>query len=214
MPAGTWLMAVEFNVWVPTGGDANIWPRIAFLDTFQPELESDFWFMQPLTLDAGWTPVTHTRRMQLASPQDVWMAVGLAVTWESVNTYYIDSITISWSPFPCPNGTCDFGETPCNCPQDCGNPESVEITCDDAIDNDCDGVTDCDDGSCTIQFACLCGDGYCARTGGIEDQCNCPEDCSATAESPELTCDDGLDNDCDRPGGRRKTVIPYVDDRI
>lgn len=52
------------------------------------------------------------------------------------------------APPPCPNGTCDPGETPCNCPQDCGPPPSSETNCTDGIDNDCDGYADCADPDC------------------------------------------------------------------
>ncbi len=49
--------------------------------------------------------------------------------------------------------------------------ESPEATCDDGLDNDCDGDTDDADADCVVA-------------------------CSQT-ESPEATCNDGLDNDCD-----------------
>jgi len=193
VPAGSWLMAVEFNVWEPSAGEFNIWFRVASISTVQPQVGADFWVTRPLSVTAGWTPFTYTRAMNLASPQQVWVAVGLAVNWESINTYYIDSVTISWTPFPCDNGTCDFGENPCNCQADCPGAESTELTCDDGIDNDCDLQIDCADLNCSGVLPCTCGNEYCES---FEDHCNCPADCPG-AESPELTCDDGLDNDCD-----------------
>ncbi|MHC4695182.1 MAG: hypothetical protein ACYTFA_00400 [Planctomycetota bacterium] len=51
----------------------------------------------------------------------------------------------------------------------CTPTEPTEITCDDGVDNDCDGFTDGDDPDC---------------------QCT-------PGEPTEVTCDDGLDNDCD-----------------
>jgi formate-dependent nitrite reductase cytochrome c552 subunit len=54
---------------------------------------------------------------------------------------------------------------------ECIITEDPESTCDDGIDNDCDGLTDGADSDC--------GSG-----------------CTVT-EDPESTCDDGLDNDCD-----------------
>jgi spore coat protein A len=52
----------------------------------------------------------------------------------------------------------------------CTPTEDPEATCDDGIDNDCDGLTDTDDPDC--------------------------QTCTGT-EDPEVTCDDGVDNDCD-----------------
>ena len=36
----------------------------------------------------------------------------------------------------------------CTCPDDCGAPPSTEMYCNDEVDNDCDGWTDCDDPDC------------------------------------------------------------------
>lgn len=48
----------------------------------------------------------------------------------------------------CGNGTCETGEDQCNCSADCGTPPSTETVCDDGIDEDCDGATDCVDSDC------------------------------------------------------------------
>ncbi len=76
-----------------------------------------------------------------------------------------------------------------------------EFLCDDGVDNDVDGLTDCADDDCdgTIGSPTVCGLGECAgnvgtlicQDGGQVDTCNplagaTPEDCS-----------DGFDNDCD-----------------
>ena len=99
----------------------------------------------------------------------------------------------------CCDGTCDPGENPCNCPQDCGSPAGSEVpgvTCQDGGDNDCDGQTDCADADCVADMACSCGNGTCVSG---ENPCNCPQDCGAPPadETPGATCQDGLDNDCD-----------------
>jgi len=58
----------------------------------------------------------------------------------------------------CGDGFCDVGEDRCNCPADCGIPEATEANlCTDAIDNDCDSLTDCDDTDCDLDLGCACG---------------------------------------------------------
>ena len=45
----------------------------------------------------------------------------------------------------------------CDCPADCGPPAEFEqpgVTCDDGLDNDCDGATDCDDINCPTDPSC------------------------------------------------------------
>jgi subtilisin family serine protease len=157
----------------------------------------------------------------------------------------------------CGNGTCESGEDSCSCSFDCGTPPSQEdsdLMCNDGLDNDCNGVADCNDPSCASvcqpdpcgnqvcepglgedcvtcssdcngktsgkpsgQFCCGasvdCDDSRCSESGFVcedpficddgicasgEDSCSCPQDCGAppSQEVPGLTCDDGIDNDC------------------
>jgi hypothetical protein len=50
--------------------------------------------------------------------------------------------------FCCGEGTCDPGEDSCLCAADCGSSPAMELVCDDALDNDCDGNVDCNDQDC------------------------------------------------------------------
>lgn len=68
-------------------------------------------------------------------------------------------------PPDCGNGICDPGETPCNCAEDCGQPPATETNCSDGVDNDCDGLIDCDDPDCDDDLACI-GVGACCLPGG------------------------------------------------
>jgi FtsP/CotA-like multicopper oxidase with cupredoxin domain len=91
------------------------------------------------------------------------------------------------------------------CGEDCVITEDPELTtCFDGLDNDCDGLTDCADDSCdtAVNGTCdtgdpgICGPGTFQCQGGAE---TCVADTPAGTEGPsgDLTCSDGLDNDCD-----------------
>ena len=102
----------------------------------------------------------------------------------------------------CGDGNCDPDEDACDCPADCGPAPGTEIpeqTCTDNRDNDCDGNRDCADADCATDPACsvYCGNAVCE--GPYEDPCNCPTDCGTQqpTEVVNLTCADGIDNDCD-----------------
>lgn len=97
----------------------------------------------------------------------------------------------------CGDGLCEFGEDPCNCPDDCGAPEQNETgLCTDGVDNDCDGVADCDDSDCANEPVCLCGNGVCDP----EENCtDCPEDCisgGAAGECGNGVCEPDSGEDC------------------
>ncbi len=91
---------------------------------------------------------------------------------------------------------------------DCCDPtEGPEVSCDDYLDNDCDGLADGNDSDCSGG-----GGGDCSAIAD-KDLCNADPSCEwqgsprngscvdvstcTVNEDPEATCDDGLDNDCD-----------------
>ncbi len=83
----------------------------------------------------------------------------------------------------CGDGTCDPGETQCGCPDDCGLPPLSEVgSCDDGVDNDCDGQTDCNDTlDCSTDPVCdVPPPPTCALAG---DSCGSHGDCC-----PGLRC--------------------------
>jgi poly(hydroxyalkanoate) depolymerase family esterase len=109
---------------------------------------------------------------------------------------FFDQVVMGGGGSYCGDGTCDPGEDQCNCSDDCGTPPATETVCDDGIDDDCDGYTDCDDIDCDSDPACqssYCGDGTCDPD---EDPCNCSDDCG-TPPATETNCTDGIDEDCD-----------------
>lgn len=73
----------------------------------------------------------------------------------------------------CGNHVCDPGEDASSCPSDC---LPLEI-CDNGVDDDLDGQTDCDDTECAAEPGCAvssCGNDYCELD---EDATSCPDDC-------------------------------------
>jgi hypothetical protein len=132
---------------------------------------------------------------------------------------------------PAVMATATWGETQCTPTL---GEEQNELTCDDAVDNDCDGLIDCDDPDCSNDPICgsliewpmcldgidndndglidcadrtdcdgyteTCGVGVCQSTGSYCDNGTkviLPCNKGTPQENPEVTCTDGLDNDCD-----------------
>ncbi|MCK4497000.1 MAG: hypothetical protein KAU24_02330, partial [Candidatus Aenigmarchaeota archaeon] len=69
----------------------------------------------------------------------------------------------------------------------------------DGVDNDCDGEVDEDFPD--LNDVCIVGVGVCMNSGikvcnAIGDGTECNAVAGEPTETPETTCDDGLDNDC------------------
>ena len=97
----------------------------------------------------------------------------------------------------------------------CVPTETTESTCDDNLDNDCNGRTDCDDieRCSTLPLCCvatqdtetLCDNATDDDCDGLRDcadsdcegQPTCAPACESTATNESAACNDGVDNDCD-----------------
>lgn len=96
----------------------------------------------------------------------------------------------------CANQACgSFGRTcvgsTCTCVVDGGMVQMNENICNDARDNDCDGLIDCAESACS---GLSCGANGRVCNGGL---CRCQLPDGGAGQTTELTCNDGLDNDCD-----------------
>ncbi|SDP54756.1 PSA repeat domain-containing protein [Desulforhopalus singaporensis] len=102
------------------------------------------------------------------------------------------------------DGIVDCNDTDCSGTPEC--PSLIEYPfCFDGLDNDFDGAVDCDDRTdCDGQSeTTVCGLGVCSSTGTrscsngtlVETVACIPLE--PTEPNVELSCDDGLDNDCD-----------------
>ncbi|MFO1464509.1 MAG: thrombospondin type 3 repeat-containing protein [bacterium] len=77
----------------------------------------------------------------------------------------------------CGDGICQAYENDTNCSADCREDYFMGSTCGDGLDNDHDGLIDCNDPGCDFYVSCLppvCGDNVCAAT---EHNADCQFDC-------------------------------------
>jgi hypothetical protein len=89
----------------------------------------------------------------------------------------------------------------CICSGNGGPPQLPELSCADQVDNDCNGLTDCEDPGCA-GVACGPFGRVCTGAGCV---------CSGNGGVPEVSetrCADGIDNDCD---GLRDCADPDCD---
>jgi hypothetical protein len=62
--------------------------------------------------------------------------------------------TCDLCPDDCLDDVCEAVENPCTCAADCGQPAGIELVCNDGLDDDCDGLVDCDDPDCCNEAVC------------------------------------------------------------
>jgi GH35 family endo-1,4-beta-xylanase len=80
------------------------------------------------------------------------------------------------APF-CGDLSCNGTETKCTCAGDCGAPPATETICNNGVDDDCDGPTDCADSNCSAAPNCVpaCDNDTICESG--ETCTNCIGDC-------------------------------------
>ncbi len=81
----------------------------------------------------------------------------------------------------------------CTCLASGAAPAATETVCNDGLDNNCDGKTDCaDTTACATGTACGTGGATCAAAA-----CACSGNGGVAQPAGETACSDGFDNDCD-----------------
>jgi len=129
----------------------------------------------------------------------------------------------------CGDALCEGQETDTSCAVDCCTPsETPEVTCNDGIDNDCDGVTDGPDGDgdgvCDAGDGCpadsaktvpgSCGCGIADTDTDADGVADCIDNCAAVANSDQRDTNvDGFGNLCD-PDYNNDLVVGIPDFNI
>ncbi len=102
---------------------------------------------------------------------------------------------VGWSnsiPSSCNNdGSCDPEEDSCLCPGDCGPPSLTEDNCHDTLDDDCDGLVDCEDPDCCTETGCE--DGI-DNDGDSWAACDCNDNSAAIWTDPSPVRNLSLDH--------------------
>jgi len=70
---------------------------VGFAGTSNPEVEEDFTVLGQANEVAGWKRYTHTATLTTGSSEEVWVAVGITVLWETEMTYHLDDVKITIS---------------------------------------------------------------------------------------------------------------------
>jgi len=70
---------------------------VGFAGTSNPEVETNFTVLGQANEAAGWKRYTHTATLKTGSSEEVWVAVGITVLWETEMTYNLDDVKITIS---------------------------------------------------------------------------------------------------------------------
>ena len=69
----------------------------AYIGVSDPKVEDDFVVLGSANEVAGWKEYTHTVALTIGSDNEVWVAIGITVRWETEMTYNIDNVRVAIS---------------------------------------------------------------------------------------------------------------------
>lgn len=70
---------------------------VGFAGSSNPEVEADFTVLGQANEVSGWKRYTHTATVNTGSSGEVWVAMGISVSWETELTYNLDDIKVTIS---------------------------------------------------------------------------------------------------------------------
>jgi len=170
LPAGTYDLSVDFQMWSPSEGLFGAWRVVAFIGTFEPQFEEDFTDIGATNQATGWFPYGHSETITVNQPTHVYVAYGFNIVFEVIRTYFFDAVTVTGLPPLCDDPSCNNDGT-CDAGEDCFN-----CSCD-----------------CVAGDGAACGNGLC-EAGNGEDCVSCPSDCNGKQSgkpSGRFCCGDG-----------------------
>jgi hypothetical protein len=85
---------VSFEFYSETKSFNTIAAVVSYIGINNSEGEADFAVLGPANEVAGWKKYIYTATIQTDSSGEVWVAIGISVTWETHMTYYIDDVEI------------------------------------------------------------------------------------------------------------------------
>jgi len=86
---------VSFHLYSESENQVNIIAGVVvFVGTYDPEVEDNFQSLGQANQVSGWKEYNYIASLNTSSSDEVWVAVGITVLWETYMNYYIDSVTI------------------------------------------------------------------------------------------------------------------------
>jgi acyl-CoA thioesterase-1 len=160
-----------------------------------------------VALDALLPGVAETAGVDFVEIWDVQLASGLSereLMKDPIHPSAASHTIIAETVYPvvaddsntfCGDGMCNAVEDACKCPLDCGPAPASESSCSNLLDDDCDGLADCEDSECAADDDCqsACNSNGMCEPG--EDCHSCSTDCDGHSRgrpSGRYCCGNGM----------------------
>ncbi|MEM3627073.1 MAG: hypothetical protein QXZ25_03495 [Candidatus Bathyarchaeia archaeon] len=89
-------MQLKFSFWFYSEQESfnTIADVCAYAGVRNPKIEDDFTVIGPANQIAGWKSYVYMVNVDMGSSEELWVAIGITVRWETLMTYYIDDVEI------------------------------------------------------------------------------------------------------------------------
>jgi hypothetical protein len=103
-PGATYDVDVSYAFGTSDFGDINLWTLIAGVTSLDPETVSDLVFQgetgtgEDEDLGVVWLEKSHAFSATASPAGELWVSLGVWGTWETHRTYYLDDLSIVFTP--------------------------------------------------------------------------------------------------------------------